>query len=420
MNTKKTILAHLLFLSTLTAFGGTYQTQVIGKGIHTLRIRTDRDNNFIRPILRLGSEEVLEFSFDELSHDIHYYSYTVYHCNADGTPSNLNSSEYLKGFTTLDITDAEQSVNTTQPYTHYRFTLPNEDMQLTLSGNYAVCVYEDGDKDHPVAWACFSIVEPLATIQTTIRSQTDIELNGRYQQIDIDIIPNQSINDPRTELKLLVRQNGRTDNQVFGIPPTFIEPNRFRYINNRALIFEGGNEYRSFDISSLYIMGDGVERINYDHTYYHVLLTPSENNSDHAYVSKQDVNGQYAINLENSDYDDTEADYLWVHFYLPTPSPFFDGQLYIGGDFNLNTLDIDNRMQYDAQNEGYIYSKLLKQGGYNYQYWFVPKNEKKATGFRTEGSHWQTENEYTVFLYYRPFGQRYDSLIGYQSISSNR
>ena len=63
---------------------------------------------------------------------------------------------------------------------------------------------------------------------------------------------------------------------------------------------------------------------------------------------------------------------------------------------------------------------LLKQGGYNYTYAFVPKGSDKATLQNVEGSHWETENEYQVFVYYRGFGERYDHLLCVTVISSNR
>ena len=36
----------------------------------------------------------------------------------------------------------------------------------------------------------------------------------------------------------------------------------------------------------------------------------------------------------------------------------------------------------------------------------------------TEGNWYETENQYTILIYYRPFGARYDQLIGVKSLSS--
>ena len=36
---------------------------------------------------------------------------------------------------------------------------------------------------------------------------------------------------------------------------------------------------------------------------------------------------------------------------------------------------------------------------------------------RTEGSHWETRNEYTIYVYYKPFGARYERLVGVKRIN---
>ena len=107
---------------------------------------------------------------------------------------------------------------------------------------------------------------------------------------------------------------------------------------------------------------------------------------------------------------------MWVHYFLPTETPFFDGSLYVGGDMNYNLLNADTRMHYDNELQAYVYSQYLKQGGYNFQYWFLPKDKKRASTQRSEGSYWQAQNEYTIYVYHRPWGERYDQLLGYKSI----
>ena len=207
-------------------------THVYNEQIRTLRVE--------REVLMLDDLTPLHISFDEMSHDVHFYTYTVQMLN-DG----MLSSEYLQGFTTKDITDYEHSINTSREYTHYWFDFPNEDMTLTKSGNYRLTIYEDGNPDNKVAEVDFCVVEPLVKIETNVRANTDVEFNGRFQQLDIEINTTAlDLRDPN-EVRLVVTQNNRFDNAVQVDKPTFIEPNRLRYINNKALIFEGGNEYRS-------------------------------------------------------------------------------------------------------------------------------------------------------------------------------
>ncbi len=410
----------LIFLWSYTIFiysQNIYTTRIIKPDIKTLQAGI-KDQKFLLPIIELGSSDLLEFSFDQMSHESRTYRYKVIHLNADRTASDLMSSEYLSGFTNADISDYALSKNTTYLYTHYKFNLPNENISFKISGNYAVIIYQDNKPEDPVAIACFSIVEPKVGISAIVRGNTDTELNGRLQQIDIDVaLKGYRLRDANTEIKVIIRQNNRTDNEVSNLKPTYLSGDKLSYVNNRELIFEGGNEYHRFDISSVYTASEGVEDIKYVQPHYEVLLTPNAVQTSKTYIHNFDVNGKFLVNFQESfENVHTEADYMLVHFRLPVKQVFFDGQLYLGGEINYNLLNEATRMQYDSKNEMYYKAILLKQGGYNYQYWFVPKGEKKATVGRVDGSYWQTRNEYTIYVFHRGWGERYDKLVGVKQV----
>ena len=394
----------------------TYRTQIFNSQIKTLQIGLV-GVKFGLPVMELNSSDIMQVSFDEMSHEAHSYSYKVLHCNADWTPSDLNSFEYLKGFTSANITDQVTSLNTTYLYTHYSFQFPNSDFEFKISGNYVVIIYEDNQLDNPIAQACFSIVEPHVSISGVVRGNTDFELSGKSQQLDFDLALNgYSVRDASADLKIVVRQNNRFDNQVTDIKPTYFTGQKLSYVNKRELIFEGGNEYHRFDISSVYAAGEGVSAIRYNQPHYDATLYDNKVQTSKSYTYDQDVNGRFVVNMQNATDDATEADYMMVHFQLPIKQPFFDGQLYLGGEFNYNLMDDAVRLKYDNATESYYQNVLLKQGGYNYQYWFVPKGETKASPARVDGSYWQTGNEYTIYVYHRPWGERYDKLVGVKTV----
>jgi len=394
-----------------------YRTQIFNSDIKTLQIGL-MGAQLSLPIIELNSSDILKISFDEMSHNAHSYSYKVVHCNADWTLSELNSVEYLSGFTALNITDFAQSINTTFQYTNYSFQLPNSEMNFKISGNYVVLLFEDNLVDKPVAQACFSVVEPRISISATVRGNTDTELSGRLQQLDFEAALNgYTVKDVSSEIKVVVRQNNRIDNEITDIQPTYFSNSTLKYINNKALIFEGGNEYHRFDFSSVYAAGEGIAEIRYSTPHYEVMLNNDKIQTSKIYSSDRDVNGKFIINLQNAQVDDNiSADYMLIHFNLPVKQPFFDGQLFIGGEFNYNLLNDAVRLKYDGKSESYVQTILLKQGGYNYQYWFLPKGERKASCERVDGSFWQTENEYSIYIYHRPWGERYDRLVGVKVI----
>lgn len=391
----------LLACICITSQAQEFRTRTYHQNVRTLQVSQNL----------LTMDETLEVSFDEMSHEVHQYTYTVRHLNANWTPDNLATYDYLEGFPTVDITDYEHSFNTQQLYTHYRFEFPNDDMRTKLSGNYVLIIYEDGRQEEPVATACFSIVEPQAKVAAELRYNTDVELSGRYQQLEIDLNTNGLRTISPDEFTLVVEQNGRLDNRVTAPRPTYVEPNRLRWKNCRQFIFEGGQEYQHIDLASVYYKGANVDQIIFDQNFYHAFLFPSQIRATGPYISEPDANGKYIVNAERVSDSGTEADYMFVHFFIPAESPWFDGQIYLLGDAWHNLFTPENRLHYDAEHHCYTASVYMKQGGCEWLYAFVPKGKQTATLERVEGSHWQTNNTYRIYVYHRAPGERYDALI---------
>jgi hypothetical protein len=61
---------------------------------------------------------------------------------------------------------------------------------------------------------------------------------------------------------------------------------------------------------------------------------------------------------------------------------------------------------------------LLKQGWYNFEYFFKKEGVEDGIATIFEGSHYETENDYTVVVYYRNPRERYDRVIGVQTINT--
>ncbi len=367
------------------------------------------------PVMIMGRNDFVEISFDDLTHEYKRYSYTIQHCNADWQPSDLLESDYLDGFNNVVLDDYEQSMNTKMEYNRYSFTLPNDDINLLVSGNYRVQLFED-DRNEPVAQCCFSIMEPHVTIASEISGNTDIDTYKSHQQISFNINhTNYTIRNPHQELMVSVYQNRRIDNAVHGVKPTFIQQNQLRYTHNRSLIFNAGNEFRRFEILDEYIPTMHVERMDYHEPYYHATLFTDEKRIN--YIFDKDQDGRYYVR-NNKDIDnETESDYFYTHFRLAMPQ-VPGGDIYICGDLTNNRFVDYNRMTYNPIEHTYEATLLLKQGSYNYQYLFVPNGKTRGYTVTAEGNFHQTENEYQIYVYHRPFGERYDKLIGFTTIKN--
>lgn len=369
------------------------------------------------PVITLGSDDELLFSFDELSHTYKRFTYHITHCNADWTPSDMHVIDYIDGFNDRTIDEWENSVTTTQLYTHYEFTLPNEDVRLKLSGNYKVEIFDDENNETPVAVFAFAVLDPKLRVAAKISGNTDIDTNASHQQLSFDVhYAGYNVMSPATDIKPVIYQNRRPDNSVSGIKPTYTTSTSLQYVYNERLIFRAGNEYRRFELTDPYAPGQNVDRVQYAEPYFHAELYTDKVRP--TYTNTRDENGRYFINTLQGYGSAIEADYAAVHFTLKAP---YDGcgDYYLCGDFNGNFFGANNRLQWDDENQCYRTVQLLKLGLYNYHYLWVPRGEQVGVTTPSEGDFYNTENEYLIMIYHREFGGRYDRLVGMLQVDYN-
>ncbi|MCA0429826.1 MAG: DUF5103 domain-containing protein [Bacteroidetes bacterium] len=375
------------------------------------------------PILNLNSQEQLVLEFDDLEGDKKQYAISFIHCNYDWTPSDLMVTEYINGFADLNIINFNFSVNTIQKYTHYNVKFPTQNIQFTKSGNYIVYVYNTNDKKDIVLSRRFMVYDSQVTITSTIRQSTSGDEQFSKQQIDFTIYPgNYNVTNPFVDLKVVVAQNNRFDNAVTSIKPTFIGNNNFNYSLDPATNFNGGNEFRHFDLRSLRFVTENVKEIYRDQEYKnHATLNPEKNRRVTPYVFYNDLNGGFLIKNTNALGNvntDTDADYVYVDFFLPYQTPEAKGNFYVIGKLTDWRMNKNSKLTYNPQRFGYELQLYLKQGYYNYMY--VLSNDKNNSGDETltEGNHWDTENDYYFYIYHRKIGTYYDALIGYKKFNS--
>ncbi|MEM9849288.1 MAG: DUF5103 domain-containing protein, partial [Bacteroidota bacterium] len=362
------------------------------------------------PIIDLETNNTLKLSFDDLEYEVSNYFYKVVHCDADWTLSNLSELEYVDGFAESRIRSAEYSFNTFTAYTHYDLYLPNQDTRLTKSGNYLLIIYNEDD-DELILTRRFMVVEPLLKISGDINAPVDVTKIRTHQEIDFRVnFEGIRLRNPQKEIRATVLQNGRWDNAVTDVPPMFVRLNELIYDYQGRINFAAGNEYRFFDIRDLRTLNNTVRNVERIENSYDVTLFNDRKRRNDPYLFRQDLNGNFVIDHRQNRQPDTQNDYAQVLFSLYSPAEY-DGDVYIFGALTEWQLKEEFKMIYNDAVGAYVQKAELKEGFYNYAY-AVKESGEELDIKDTEGSWFSTANEYLILMYYRPFGSRFDQLIG--------
>ncbi len=409
----------LIYLSSVTIVGASdtdstfYTNHIFDQRIKTVQLYKD-GWNLSYPIIKLNSNEKLVLNFDLLGDQPETYYYTFIHCDKDWNKSDIFPNDYMTGYTENPIEDYENSFNTTVSYIHYKLSFPNDRVSLKLSGNYILLIYPSDKLEEPAITQRFIVTEDAAKIEITAHRPQMTKDNNTHQQVDFVVnYSGLSINDPYRDVFAFILQNGRWDNAKRNLKSDFYGNNELKYNSlSDKNIFRGGNEYRYFDIKSIRYKSEYVKRIDYAIPNYNIYLYPSDNREFKPYFYWKDFNGKYYIAFQEGQKPDIESDYVYVYFTLPSDQMISGGKMYISGSLNNWVFDKNNLMAYNSERKEYECTMLLKQGWYNYEYVFRKDVETNGTATLFEGSHYETENDYIVLIYYRNPRDRFDRVIG--------
>ena len=366
-------------------------------------------------------KEQLHLQFDILGDNAPYLYYTFVHCDNQWRPTDLPKNEYLKGFFQEEIDHFTFSVNTFVNYVHYDLVFPTVDMMPKISGNYLLVV--TGENPNEIYFTRrFYVVDDMAQIRAAVpRFPYDLNLGSNKQEIDLEISYPDLFNSRANQYSnVTIQQNGRWDNAVFGLKPTYVYPEKLSYTNNPKTVFESGNQFLRINTSNFENRPEKTKTVYREEDYYVVTLYADAKRSTHNYIDDEDLYGEKYIYLERENLDPTnEADYAMVDFFLQWPQYMFDKDVYIIGAITDWRLDENAKMEYDPQLHGYKKGLLLKQGYYDYMY-AVKDNASGITSVApVNGDFWETNNVYHIFVYLFDPIQNYDKLIGYTSIKSH-
>jgi Type 9 secretion system plug protein 1st domain len=372
------------------------------------------------PIIKLNSSDQLQLSFDDLDADVKNYFYTIELCNADWTPTDLSPFDYIKGFSENSITNYTYSTIPLQHYTHYSLVFPNSNCSPTRSGNYILKVYLNSDTSQLAFTRRFLVLDNKVVINGKIQQPIDPKIFKTYQKVNFSInTQGLNISSAMSQIKVYILQNYRWDNAISNIQPTFIKQNELDYNTENDCIFPAMKEWRFLDLRSFRLEGERVKSIQTDKNGTEVYVLPDYNRANIQYQPRRDINGMYTTELLETDYNPAyEADYATVHFTFLAPTPFGGSSLYIFGALTNYECNDSNKLTYHPEDGAYEGTLYLKQGYYNYVYGTIEKGSNSLNTNYTEGNWWQTENDYTILVYYRDLGGRADQLVGSITLNS--
>lgn len=375
--------------------------------IKTVIFQSSNINNYT-PIIRLGEQMML--SFDDLNADEQNYYYKIEHCELDWTPSKLIDSEFIIGFSEDRIREFNNSFNTLLPYTNYELTIPNPSTRLKISGNYMLSVLNESNEI--VLQRRFIVYEPQVTVAVAVYQSRDISKVNTHQSVQFTINNGSlRVNNPSQEIKTVLLQNNNWQTAITNLKPQYFRNNQLLYLYNRETSFWGGNEFLYFDTKAIRDATLNIARSELTGDIYDTYLYTKKERIDEPYTLFPDINGNFTIRTLDGDMPNIDADYTWVHFSLECLEDLTGKDVFVSGNFNNWVLNDLNKLTYNLDTGLFEGAILMKQGFYNYQ--FVTKDANGViSNHDIDGSHYQTENDYTVIVYYKKFGARYTKVIG--------
>jgi hypothetical protein len=294
-------------------------------------------------------------------------------------------------------------------------SIPNRNLRIKISGNYLLSVLNE--EEEIVFTRKFIVYQPKVDVGVSIHKARKIDAISTKQNVEFIVNhPNLRINNPSKEIKIAIYQNNDWNSILTDLKPQFYRGTQLIYKYGEETTFWAGNEYLFFDSKDVRNATNNIAKVELNDTF-DTYLYLDEGRLYRTYTNYPDINGNFVIRSIDVEETATEADYTWVHFVLESLENIGKDDIYIYGNFNGWQLNDENKMIYNETFKRYTGKLLLKQGFYNYTYVTATK-DGIINNHAIEGSFYQTENDYSVIVYYRPIGSRYDQVIGYNSANS--
>lgn len=400
----------LLFFIFTFATAQEVQTEVIPP-YNIKTVSFVQNGNNVVPIFELGS--TFELQFDDLFGNEANYYFDITHCDYNWKPTDIPKTDFIRGFDNQRITDYVNSFNTLQVYSHYRLAFPNQfTTQLRLSGNYILKILNE-DKE-VVFSRKFILYEEHSTVAAQVKRSRNLSNIDYMQNLEFTILSNDiAFQTPLQNVRVVLLQNGDFNTAIKNIPPQYTIGNQLVYKYGQETLFWGGNEFLYFENKDIRAANNNVGKVGSNNDIYNSYLYTNAARANQIYTNYEDVNGNFVVKNINGSNNEIEADYAWVYFTLSAPTFRSNNKnIYVTGMFNNYSLSAENKMDYNQDKGVFEKAIMIKQGFTNFQYKIADKKGIVDYENAIDGNFYQTENEYTILVYYKQSSDRYERVIG--------
>ncbi len=374
------------------------------------------------PVIRLNSNDQLQLDFDDMDADVKNYYYNFELRNADWSAVQMSYFDYAKGYQNQRITSYRNAAQTLTQYTHYQLSFPDRNITPTKAGNYVLKVFLNGDTSQLAFTKRFLVVDRQMSVGAQVQQPFSQQVFRTHQKINLSVNAGTvNVSYPQQQVKVVILQNNRWDNAIQSPKPSIIRNNVYEYNAEADCIFPAMREWRWLDLRSFRLLSDRVRRQENTNRTFDLYTVPDVSRNVQRYVYYRDYNGWFASVTNENINPYWQADYAMVHFtYAPPGNVPYAQDLYLIGQLTNYGKDEEARMYWNESQGVYQASLWLKQGYYDYAYALAEKKGPQLLFHtdQTEGNIWEAENEYTILVYYRELGGRYDQLVSIATLNS--
>jgi hypothetical protein len=248
-------------------------------------------------------------------------------------------------------------------------------------------------------------------VGVSVKRSRDLRYINEKQAVQFTVYPNDLLLiNPNESVKTVIIQNNNLHRVIDNLIPQYTMGRDLIYRYDKEASFWGGNEFLNFDSKEARVANVGIRRVELNEVFEHYLYTQNPR-AERPYTFNPDVNGNFVIRALGTNNSSIEAEYILTHFSLRY-TPEENQRVFVYGNFNNYATQETNELYYNPDSGLMETILFLKQGFYNYTFASQIDDGPIDLG-RINGNYWETENDYTVLVYYKGPGERYDRLIGW-------